>query len=648
MLGDATGQHRYEVGADPEGIVTGDFTGDDQTDIAVTLKGSDAVAMLPGNGDGTLGSPVVSPAWGRPTSLVAVDLDGDGVLDLAGPGSPELGDGRIWTLHGTGDGTFADPTGTEVSDVVWGIATADFDDDGVPDLAATDGSTPGDAIVLLGRGDGTFRTPKLFSVPLGPLAIVTGDFDGDGRVDLATVDPDDVHAGHVSFLFGRGGGRFTPAVDEEAVLAPVTAAVADFDGDGRDDLAVSQQGSYGLPSDVSVYLGRGSRHPLRGTRFMAGFGGGGLATGDLNGDGDVDLVCAFDGGNRGSIAFAFGRGDGTFVAAPTVAVGQDNPHGVAVTDLNGDDRGDVVTSGMDGISVLLGKAKGGFEQPILYRAYESCCSMALSDLDANGTIDLVVPGDEAAQVFLGRGDGTFGDPTSFSTRGRSGDVAVGDVTGDGRPDLVVASDYNAHLAVLHGRGDGTFGRPHLFDTDPLPFTPVIADLDRDGHPDIAVASQEAGAVSILFGDGSGNFGPPVSIEAGSQATAVTAADLDADGRPDLVVTDQIGVTVLMARTGGGFAPPETYAGAGIFYGLVVIDVNGDGHLDIAEAHGGGATLLVFLGRGDGTFDDARAFLGVGYSAVALATADLDHDGRYDFVATETTYVGAIVLVMQVP
>jgi FG-GAP-like repeat/FG-GAP repeat len=648
MLADAARRATYPVGPSPGAIVAGDFNGDGRPDLAVSLTTTNSVAILPNIGGGRFGAPVTSTAWNEPTSLVATDLDGDGILDLAGNGSAGQGDPRIWTLRGVGDGTFGDLQGAvDGAAAAWGVATADFNGDGVPDLATTDGSVPGHAIVLLGRGGGSFRSPMLYPVPFGPIAVVAGDFDGDGHMDLATVDyGDSPRPGHVSFLFGTHRGRFTSAVTEPAPLSPTTAIAGDFNGDGRDDLAVSQQGSFGDRNDVAVYLGNRSRSPRFAGSFMPGFGGGAMAAADLNGDGRLDLACAFDGYDRGGIAFAFGRGDGTFVAAATFDVGQNTPVDVAIGDLNGDGIQDVVTSGSAGVSVMLGDRKDGFGRPVVYPVPHRCCELALADVNGDGVPDVVVPADKAVEVLVGRGDGTLSDPVAYPTHGRSGAIGVGDVNGDGHPDLVVASYYNQHVAVLLGNGDGTFGRAKRFATDAFPFSPVVADLNGDGNPDIAVACQRSGTVSLLFGDGKGDFTHSTSVAVGPQPTGVRAADLNADGKMDLVVTDLDGIVVLLGNGEGTFRPPVTYPPDSLFAGFAISDVNGDGVPDVVVANGDEASLLVYLGRGDGTFRPVHAYPGIGEMARGLAAADLNHDGSVDFVVTQEAYPGSILLVLQ--
>jgi hypothetical protein len=648
MVGVGDGAHRvtYPVGDQPAGIVTGDFTGDGRPDVAVTLSGDNAIAVLPNIGGGRFGPAITSPAWNDPTSLVAADLDGDGVLDLAGNGNAGQGDQHVWTLQGAGNGTFTDLRGTVVAaPAAWGIAAADFNGDGVTDLATTDGSVPGHAIVLIGRGDRRYRLPKLYPIPDAPLSLVTGDFDGDGHADIATVDPGDQTTGSVSFLFGTGDGGFKHAVSEPAPIRPTTAVAADFNGDGVDDLAISNE-VFGERDDAVVYLGERSRQPRSAGSFMAGFGGGDMAAADFNGDGHTDLACADEETAWGGLAFAYGRGDGTFDAAPTFGVGQEDPDEVRVADLNGDGVQDLVTNGLQGISVLLGKRSGGFKPSILTKDPFGCCDLELADLNGDGNVDAVVDGHDSVEVLFGRGDGTFNGPVDYPTRGRSGDIAVGDLNGDGQPDLVVASSYSEHLAVLMNRGHGSFGWAKRYATDKHPFSPVIADLNGDGIPDIAVACQRSNTVSLLFGEGRGGFAHQTSIPAGEQPVGVRTADLNDDGKADLVVAGLKGIAVIRGLGNGEFSDPSVYPPDALFEGFAVTDVNGDGKLDVAVADGSQAALLVYYGRGDGTLSPDRAYPGVGFEARGLAPVDLDHGGRVDFVLTEDTYAGAVVVAMQ--
>jgi hypothetical protein len=176
----------------PTGIITSDFNSDGKLDVAVTTSGTEAqqtIVVMLGNGDGTLsGADFVDQLIIRQpaSSLVSGDFNGDGKLDLAvtndSSGYTGPGQSSYSILLGNGDGTFQMPVTTElaVNTTPTSIQTADFNGDGVLDLAVLGSGNP---MILLGKGDGTFQTPQSFA--FGESALVVGDFNGDGLPDLA-------------------------------------------------------------------------------------------------------------------------------------------------------------------------------------------------------------------------------------------------------------------------------------------------------------------------------------------------------------------------------------------------------------------------------------------------------------------------------
>ena len=330
-----------------------------------------------------------------------------------------------------------------------GIATADFNQDGIPDLAvgAMNG-LPGVLDVLLGKGDGTF-TPAPANPTVGnyPYSVATGDFNGDGIPDLAAGNVED---NDVSILIGIGDGTFTAKAGPNIGGEPQWLAISDFNGDGVLDMAVVTR------SFVAVFLGNGDGtfKQVPGNLAVQSPLPQGIAAGDINGDGLVDLVVAND-VEPGSLTIYFGNGDGTFKSGTQISGTGNGTISVAIADLNGDGISDLTVSNYDDqtVGVLLGNGDGTFHAPAISKPLGRLLlqSVTPADFDGDGNVDLAIgSGYSSAIVLPGNGDGTFGSPVygGVSSIYPSGFLAVADFNGDGRPDMAEADQTGADAAII--------------------------------------------------------------------------------------------------------------------------------------------------------------------------------------------------------
>jgi hypothetical protein len=348
-----------------------------------------------------------------------------------------------------------------------------------------------------------------------------------------------------------------------------------------------------------------------------------VAVADLNGDGKPDLV--FTNADSGSVGILLGNGDGTFQPATTLATL--GAVGLVVADVNGDGRPDIIV------------ATGGGE--------------------ANG--------DGAAAILLGNGDGTF-QPPVYCDAGAdyAYDIAVGDFNGDGKPDLVLTdcspitgSDCGL-FSILLGNGDGTFKPAVTYNSGGVgAWSVAVGDLNGDGKADLVIGNlcanascpKNAGVVAVLLGTGDGTFQPPVPYSSGGGTLFVAVADVNLDGKPDIVVTNSNGeaaVGVLLGNGDGTFQPVTTYGVKDEFVsGLAVADVNGDGKPDVVFADclhgryvcGDNSSVSVLLGNGNGTFQPALTFSSGGWNSSGVAVADLNGDGRADVLVANFCPLG---------
>ncbi len=332
--------------------------------------------------------------------------------------------------------------------------------------------------------------------------------------------------------------------------APSSVAIADFNRDGKPDLAVANNGS----GDVTVLLGdgKGGFGPAAGSPFPAGKNPNDIAVGDFDGNGTLDL--AFPNHDTHGVTVLLGDGKGGFrpaAGSPFPVGSRPHPHGIATGDFNGDRRLDLAVEswGDNAIEVLFGNGKGGFASPGRRFAVGRMPYQRLRSADVNrdGKPDLLTTNFEggSVSVLLGDGKGGFTNaPGSPFPAGRSPFCqAIADVNGDGKLDVVIGG-FSGHpedpsadgVSVLLGDGAGGFrllaGSP--FEAGRTPVSVAVGDLNGDGVPEIAAANMAGDTATILSRGPNGRYLKTATIPA-SGAEAVAIGDLNHDGRGDLVI-----------------------------------------------------------------------------------------------------------------
>ena len=247
-----------EDGTTPTWVAVADLNRDGNPDLAVTDTSDNSVHVLLGVGDGTFGPASTFMTAAGPLSIAAADFNGDGKLDLA-TASTGSGAGTVSILLGNGSGGFGIGQTTALSGTggIKMMTTGDVNVDGKIDvvLAAGSNGTGAGALVLLGNGNGTFATPALYSGGAFDSSWVEiADLTGDGKADLAALSRSSYV---VSILTGNGFGNFAKLQSYSTSVRPLTAAVGDFDFDGRADLVIGGENGGGLPGSASVHLQSG-------------------------------------------------------------------------------------------------------------------------------------------------------------------------------------------------------------------------------------------------------------------------------------------------------------------------------------------------------------------------------------------------------
>jgi hypothetical protein len=568
------------------------------------------------------------------------------------------------------------------------VTTADLNGDGNGDLVVVNGNTgatpTAQVFVLLGNPDGTFQTAVPYTVPgNASISAVIDDVNGDGKLDIVASSDN----GQISVFTGKGDGTFNSAqsfaaptpVYPGSTLTPSTSLTnlitADLRGTKKKDI-IASNGLVLLNDGAGNFTAATSAAfpPLTANSNL----GPNLATGDLNKDGNLDLVVSAG----GSVLTWLGKGDGTFSPGPTYTTVNTDGF-VTVSDLDGDGNPDIYIGEANGnfyfgddlnlSYALMGNGDGTFQgAPIISGAYTGT---NLGDVNGDGQPDLITPTIDAFNnrlavftVQLGTAKGSFNPvstitlpstivvngfngPTTLSTTGAvASSFAVGDLNGDGNADLafviqtlptVPTSGFSTQFPspivfVALSNGDGTFAAPvpfvfpqiapsSGFDISLTADSLHIGDFNRDGHNDLAFTFNE------LAGGSS-----PIATPYNSGYVVLPGIGNGIFGAPIITTTSS-------ASTAPVFAVPSTI--------FSTVDVNKDGNSDLlamtnvgTPATGFSSQLQIYLSKGDGTFQapitpSTAANPGLINTGTPCTLTDLNKDTKLDLICFGETPAG---------
>lgn len=420
--------------SNPEGTAAADVNGDGAIDVIVANASKSTFSVLygsvstPGGFNGYVGYPVVGSGS---QEILATDLNGDGIKDAA---ILQPASSRVSTVLGGAGGGFGDRTLYPVPSDPRAFALADFDGDGLGDLAIARSGTVG-----LDRG----FAPGKFSVEgsgytggTNPADAVADDLSRDGLADLVTTNNG---SNSISVFLGTTAGLAT-RVDYAVGTTPTGTAIADVNEDGRLDLLVANgQGA----NSLSVLLAAGAEGSFGAkVDYPAGSAPGGVAVADMNEDGDLDALLPVNGGG---VSVLLGSGTGIF-GARTEYPSPSNPKALAVADFDNDGHLDVVTANTStpSISILLGAGDGSLSASTSFPTGTNPESIDVADFDLDGFADVVVANQTSGTVsiFPGNGDGSFDPRQDISVGGDARRVVVADIAGDSGNDIVVLHSKN--------------------------------------------------------------------------------------------------------------------------------------------------------------------------------------------------------------
>ncbi|MCI1189141.1 T9SS type A sorting domain-containing protein [Hymenobacter sp. DH14] len=347
------------------------------------------------------------------------------------------------------------------------------------------------------------------------------------------------------------------------------------------------------------------------------------------------------------------------------AVGLNNaPLGIALADVNGDGRLDLLTSN-DGaqVSLLLALGNGTFGPPAVYpTGTAGAVALQVGDVNRDGRPDVVMAGGSSGGLLLGMPNGTLTPPMAqfaLNMTANPGALALGDVNGDGRLDIATAYGASTtsgrfdQVQVLLGRPNNTFAPAVVYSlsTGSYPEAVALGDVNGDGYPDLATANSGNNTVGLLLGQGNGTFGPATNYPLGPNTTplGVALADFNNDGRLDVATANNAGNVSILLSTGSALGPASQYLAGSYPVGIALSDVNNDGLPDVVTAGFGGNVLSVLPGAGAGTFGTGQNYpTGPASAPISVAIGDVDGDGAPDLVSANVNAAAVGVMLSQAP
>jgi hypothetical protein len=659
--GDGTFKTRMDVssGPSPTFVTSADVNGDHKPDLIVTNGSANTISVLLGNGDGSFHLAGSFATGSYPLWADVADFNGDGKPDVV---TANYSGNSVSILLGNGDGTFPSRNDLQMSPTPDSVVAGDFNGDGKVDVAVANatGTLVGIVTLGLGNGDGTLRIGKKAAVGPLPQSIATGDFNGDGKLDLVVANLQ-TGVNTVSLILGNGDGTFQPDQEFATAYGPYRLTLADFNRDGKLDVAVASPSNLG--SFASILLGNGDGTLQPHVDYATGENTDWVMPINVNGDFYADLAvvytdCVFgicSGPGTGAVSILVATGRGTFGPRQDFATDLD-PAQVTLADLDGDGILDAVTANTNSstVSVLLGKGDGTFQPHVDSPTGASPEGVAVADFNGDGVPDLAIADSSGntVSILLGKGDGSFQGHADLPTGQFPVSIAAGDFNNDGKVDLAVGNGGPNVVSILIGNGDGGFKTFQTFAVAGPATSLALGDFNRDGKLDIVTSTSSTGA-SLLFGNGDGSFQPHVEVSTGGTNLAVVVADFNRDGRADIAAAaynaNGFGfITVLLGNGDGTFQPhQDSYPASWVPLSISAGDLDGDASPDIITANYG--TAAVFLGKGDGTFLHSLNFA-TGDGSTSAAVGDLNGDGATDFVTANTsaTPVNGISVYLNAP
>ncbi|HLO39857.1 MAG TPA: VCBS repeat-containing protein [Phycisphaerales bacterium] len=475
-------------------------------------------------------------------------------------------------------------------------AIMDVDGDQSPDvLVALE--TANNLVVLRSNGAGSpirevvpYPSPALF-----PVATLPTDLDADGDMDAVVV----CNTGHVLRAENFGSGLVaTIMLTTGGTL--IDGKLGDVNGDGRDDLILSQTAD----STIRIHLADGLGGFSSAQVLSFGWTPGRLAVGDINGDGSSDLLVSVPA--QGVLRVLNGNGSGSFVVSQSLPYATSYAD-IELADLDGDGDLDCVGGARAESTVrILANSNGSFGEAASITLHTGSRSdVRAADADGDGDLDLYVAFDTARRVEILRNDGSGGFMLGhgFATTYQTSWLGVADFDGHAGQDIAMLAQNSWDAELVFNAGDGSYKVRPAYVTSAGTTSLAAADFDSDGDIDVVSVGASRDFIGLLENQGDGTVAAMVQVAAINNPRIIKAVDVDSDGDQDMVVVSGTNFSVLLNNGEGSFVlqPGSQSVGANASK-LTVADIDADGHNDLIFTFPNSVLIRVAMSNGDGTFE----------------------------------------------
>ncbi len=625
-----------------------DFDQDQFPDIALVDNLSGDIVLMRNDGEGGFVQFQRIAGGSNPYLIASADINNDTFQDLIRVDSVARSGRSVSELQiylGGQAGAFTKASTLTQASMIDNIELRDLSGDNTADMIL-------DGHISLGTGSGLFTDSQVFLDPLRYLVIQ--DIDGDNDLDLAYVSGSQIRT-----LINGGSGLFSAgaSMSIDSVFTERGLFGGDFNSDGSKDLGLYGNGV------LKLYIGNGSGTFTAQSTFYD-FGASTFSLGnhravqvaDINGDQLADIVVASE--PRRSFAALINAGNGVFDGLPIRLSGSQIVF--ASGDLDGDGDMDFIRGNPNSSSAFLfrGKADGTFASDLPITLGVRPTTLQAADVNNDGLLDILVtrnanatPFSSNASLHLGTGQGSFSAPFLFalsepvaSATNTSPPIQLADLDRDGDQDLIFIPSSSNRIIVRNYAGNGLFDTERTVASGETFSSLAIADVNRDGNNDIVAVTRSGIAQVIVYqGDGQGNFtlSDRSSTGINDRFYSPSLTDLNSDGVLDLVLLQPNGQQVLtMLRQSNQFSVHLPLSVGGSPHSLKVGDLNRDGYEDLFVANQ--TDVSIYLSTGAGAFDKERRFNIPKQRATSAELADLNNDSYSDALIGGTFEVGSLL------